>query len=440
MTDKIALSKITPASFQPRKEFDPVKLQELADSMREQGLIQPIIVRPHNGGYQLIAGERRFRAAKILGWKDIRAEVQEMDDFEAEEKSIVENVHRGDLKGQELEAILRDLWNKGYPHRYESQVGLARRLGMSKGRVTELLQADKERPGLEASVRIPNGKKLSTDDIVKTSGVDNKEDRAKLLEKKLKGDIGIQELRDYAKAVKDSPTPVKEAILDKPGTFTPKVAEELSKIETEKDQRATIAAIKKTKVDEGEAIQLVKRVKDETSIQVKEAVLENPERFTSKVAEGISKLSTPEAQKSTIDAIKKHRLEEGEAIQLTKMMEGQMAYAKEHEKELEEKAREFAKLLKEWEKERSKEQSTPGRIRVGHAFRNIMAHMGIVHEIESSSGSCTCPHCGKEAAEYLRWTCCDKGKNETLAEAFEDAKRQHEEIVKEETKKTVRWK
>jgi Fe2+ or Zn2+ uptake regulation protein len=69
-----------------------------------------------------------------------------------------------------------------------------------------------------------------------------------------------------------------------------------------------------------------------------------------------------------------------------------------------------------------------------------MAHMGIVHEIESSSGSCTCPHCGKEASEYLRWTCCDEGKNETLAQAFEDAKRQHEAIVKEETKKTVRWK
>lgn len=445
MTDKIALSKITPAPFQPRKEFDPVKLQELADSMREQGLIEPIIVRSHNGGFQLIAGERRFRAAKLLGWKDIRAEVQEMDDLEAEEKSVVENVHRGDLQGEELEDIVHDLWQKGSEaKRYTGVSGeqsmeiLSKRLGWGKSRASDYIRAKEARIRLGFKLAVGEEQKVTTYDLEVTAGVDNDTDRKKLIEKKVDGLIKARDLEEYAQAVKKSPTQVKEAILEKPKTFTPKVAEELSKL-PEESQAGTIVAIKKGKMDEERAIQLTKTVKESTG-QVREAVLENPERFTSKVTEGISKLSTPEVQKSTIDAIKKHRLEEGEAIQLTRMMDGQMAYAKEHEKELEEKAREFAKLLKQWEKERSKDQSTPGRIRVGHAFRNIMAHMGIVHEIESSSGSCTCPHCGKEAAEYLRWTCCDKGKNETLVEAFEDAKRQHETIVKEETKKTVRWK
>jgi len=95
VSESILISKIQPAPFQPRKKFDEVKLQELADSMREQGLIQAITVRPVEGGYQLIAGERRFRAAKILGWKEIRAEVSQMDDMEAEEKSLVENFQRG---------------------------------------------------------------------------------------------------------------------------------------------------------------------------------------------------------------------------------------------------------------------------------------------------------------------------------------------------------
>jgi ParB/RepB/Spo0J family partition protein len=445
MTEKILLEKIQPAPFQPRKEFNPVKLQELADSMREQGLIEPIIVRPHNGGFQLIAGERRFRAAKLLGWKDIRAEVCPMDDLEAEEKSVVENVHRGDLTGNELADIVYDLWQKGGPSdktggngRYLSQEALSKALGWKERYASALIAAkkDADRLGLGSQSVLRN--KLFPGDLDETRGLENDSERLALLKKKADGEIGSHELRDYSKAMMESPTKVKEAILDKPKTFTPKVAEGLSKL-PEESQAGTIAAIKKGRMDEEKAVQLTKTVKESTG-QVKEAVLENPDRFTPKVAEGISKLSTPEAQKSTIDAIKKHRLEEGEAIELTKMMDGQMAYAKEHKVELEEKAREFAALLKQWEKERSKDQSTPGRIRVGHAFRNIMAHMGIVHEIESSSGSCTCPHCGKEASEYLRWTCCDEGKNETLAQAFEDAKRQHEAIVKEETKKTVRWK
>ena len=439
MSEKISLEKIQPAPFQPRKEFDPVKLQELADSMQAQGLIQPIVVRPHNGGFQLIAGERRFRAAKLLGWRDIRAEVCPMDDLEAEEKSVVENVHRGDLKGRELANIVYDLWQKGNIEtgngRYTAQTDLSKRLGWGKSYASELIIVAKT---ITSSDHQVGDGDMTAHDFLSTRAVADTADRKKLLEKKASGDILSKDLGGYAQAVKESPRAVKDAILDKPKTFTPKVAEELSKL-PEESQAGTIAAIKKGKMDEETAVQLTKTVKDSSKV-VKEAVLEHPERFTSKVAEEISKLTTEEGQRSTIDAIKKHRLEEGEAVELTKMMDKQMAYAKDHEVELEEKAREFAKLLKQWEKERSKDQSTPGRIRVGHAFRNIMAHMGIVHEIESSSGSCTCPHCGKEASEYLRWTCCDEGKNETLAQAFEDAKRQHETIVKEETKKTVKWK
>jgi hypothetical protein len=442
-TDKIALTKITPAPFQPRKEFDPVKLQELADSMQEQGLIEPIIVRPYNGGFQLIAGERRFRAAKLLGWKDIRAEVCPMDDFEAKEKSAVENFQRADLTSMEREDMIYGLWRDGGPEgmkRYGSYDALGWKLGLRATSIGDVVRAKKARSDMGLNPHPDEGKEVTTHDLAWTAGIEDQGVRKSLLEKKVSGEISQPELYDYARVVKDSSKQVVDAVLDKPKQFTPRVAEGLSKL-PEESQAGTIAAIKKGKMDEEKAVQLTKTVKESTG-QVKEAVLENPDRFTSKVAEGISKLPSEEAKKSTIDAIKKHRLEEDEAIQLTKMMDGQMAYAKEHEKELEEKAREFAKLLKQWELEKAKNQSThdPGRIRVGHAFRNIMAHMGIVHEIESSSGSCTCPHCGKEATEYLRWTCCDKGKNETLAEAFEDAKRQHEAIVKEETKKTVRWK
>jgi ParB/RepB/Spo0J family partition protein len=442
-TDKIALSKITPAPFQPRKEFDQEKLQELADSLQEQGLIEPVVVRPHNGAFQLIAGERRFRAAKLLGWKEIPALVRELSDIEAMEISFIENLQREDLTFPEKERMTIQMYDIGKKAgRYATKEDMARKLGYKSGGSINKLFASGL---LREEENIPDD--VSPQIITSTKSL-SKEDRGKVIELTR---IGVKEgglpkdhedLLPYVRVIKDAEekgaTAVKDAILERSSRITPKVAEGLSNLPKE-SQAGTIAAIKKGKMDEDKAVQLTKTVKESTG-QVKEAVLENPDRFTSKVAEGISKLSTPEAQKSTIDAIKKHRLEENEAVQLAKMMEGQMAYAKEHEKELEEKAREFADLLKKWKLEQAKDQSTPGRIRVGHAFRNIMAHMGIVHEIESSSGSCTCPHCGKEASEYLRWTCCDEGKNETLAEAFEDAKRQHETIVKEETKKTVRWK
>ena len=68
---KIKINSIAPNKFQPRKKFDADKLRELKDSITEKGVIQPVIVRPVEGGYELIAGERRFRAVKELGYDEI---------------------------------------------------------------------------------------------------------------------------------------------------------------------------------------------------------------------------------------------------------------------------------------------------------------------------------------------------------------------------------
>src|SRR5437016_5515748 len=73
----LALELIRPSPFQPRKEFAPEALQELADSIRSQGVIQPLIVRQREGRFELIAGERRWRAAQLLGLKQIRAIIRE---------------------------------------------------------------------------------------------------------------------------------------------------------------------------------------------------------------------------------------------------------------------------------------------------------------------------------------------------------------------------
>ena len=94
---RIPLDRIRPCPFQPRKEFTAEALQELADSIKAQGIIQPLVVRPRPDGFELIAGERRWRAAQQLGWKEVPAIVREADDRAALELALIENLQRENL-------------------------------------------------------------------------------------------------------------------------------------------------------------------------------------------------------------------------------------------------------------------------------------------------------------------------------------------------------
>lgn len=95
---ELRLSEIEPNRTQPRKEFDEAALQDLADSIQKHGVIQPILVRPlPAGGYQIVAGERRWRAARIAGMDRVPVVVRDMPDAEAMEIALIENLQREDL-------------------------------------------------------------------------------------------------------------------------------------------------------------------------------------------------------------------------------------------------------------------------------------------------------------------------------------------------------
>ena len=96
-TNKLSLSEITPNKFQPRKNFDEESLNDLTNSIRERGVIQPIIVRKSDDKYEIIAGERRWLAARKAGLHDIPVVVTDADDLKSLEFAIVENVQRHDL-------------------------------------------------------------------------------------------------------------------------------------------------------------------------------------------------------------------------------------------------------------------------------------------------------------------------------------------------------
>jgi len=94
---EIAVDRITPSPFQPRRAFDEGKIAELAGSIRNQGIIQPLVVRPKGDGFELIAGERRWRAAMKAGLSRVPVGVREASDHEALQLALVENLQREDL-------------------------------------------------------------------------------------------------------------------------------------------------------------------------------------------------------------------------------------------------------------------------------------------------------------------------------------------------------
>lgn len=94
---RIVVSAITPNPLQPRKVFDAGELAELRASIEANGLLQPLLVRPRESGYELVAGERRFRAIQQLGWKDVPAQVRDLNDQDVLTLALIENLQRSDL-------------------------------------------------------------------------------------------------------------------------------------------------------------------------------------------------------------------------------------------------------------------------------------------------------------------------------------------------------
>jgi ParB family chromosome partitioning protein len=133
---ELELDKIVPNEYQPRKVFDDTKLRELAASIREQGVIQPVIVHKADGGYQLIAGERRWRASRLAGLRTIPALVKEATKRELLEMALIENIQREDLNPLEAAEAYKRLQDEFKL----TQEDLARRVGKERSTVTNFLR------------------------------------------------------------------------------------------------------------------------------------------------------------------------------------------------------------------------------------------------------------------------------------------------------------
>jgi ParB family chromosome partitioning protein len=133
---QLPVEEIRRGRYQPRGEIKPEALQELADSIRAQGLVQPVVVRPIEGGFELIAGERRWRAAQLAGMHRIPAVIREIPDQAAAAMSLIENIQREDLNPlEEAQALQRLIAEFGLTHQQTADS-----VGRSRTAVTNLLR------------------------------------------------------------------------------------------------------------------------------------------------------------------------------------------------------------------------------------------------------------------------------------------------------------
>ncbi|TDM00240.1 MAG: chromosome partitioning protein ParB [Flavobacteriaceae bacterium] len=146
---EVELDSITVNPHQPRIYFDPEALQDLSDSIKELGVIQPITVRKSKDGFELISGERRFRASKLAGLETIPAYIRLANDTEMLEMALVENIQRQDLDAIEValsyEKLIEEI--------SLTQEELSRRVGKKRSTITNYLRLLKLEPSVQNAIR-----------------------------------------------------------------------------------------------------------------------------------------------------------------------------------------------------------------------------------------------------------------------------------------------
>jgi ParB family chromosome partitioning protein len=185
---QIDVRELRPNPYQPRREFNEEKLQELSESIREHGIIQPLIVRKSSvRGYDIVAGERRFRAAQMVGLTTVPAVIREFSDIELMEVAVIENLQREDLNAIEVAEAYAQLMKKANL----TQEQLAKRVGQSRSHVANMLRLLQ----LPAPVRtLVSRGTLSMGHARALLAVEDEAEQTRLAQKVVKEDLSVRKL------------------------------------------------------------------------------------------------------------------------------------------------------------------------------------------------------------------------------------------------------
>ena len=198
IVQSIPTEKIQANRYQPRREFDPEALQDLAESIKAYGILQPVIVRKiDNEMYELIAGERRLRASKIVGLTEIPAIVRDYTDAQTSEISIIENVQRQELNVIE-EALAYERLINEFGH---TQDELATKIGRSRSYISHLLRLLKLAPKVKEWISVG---KLSASQARPLLVIEDKELQTTAAEMVIAEDLSVKKVEAFVKEMKVS--------------------------------------------------------------------------------------------------------------------------------------------------------------------------------------------------------------------------------------------
>ena len=221
-TTELLIDEISPNRFQPRKYFDDEKLEELVTSIRENGVLQPVLVQKSDTGYELIVGERRWRASKKAGLKKIPVVVREVTDAQALELAIIENIHRQDLNPiEEAEAYARLADEFAL-----TQEMIAEKVGKSRTAVTNTLRLLKLSRNIKED--LISGK-LSMGHARALLGLDNAGQMEVLRKEIFKQDLTVRQTESRVSRLKQ-PVPTKPvSLVSKKNIFIKDLAKEFER-------------------------------------------------------------------------------------------------------------------------------------------------------------------------------------------------------------------
>ncbi|VAX23487.1 Chromosome (plasmid) partitioning protein ParB [hydrothermal vent metagenome] len=192
---ELSVDDISPSRFQPRMVFKKESLEELASSIKERGIIQPVIVAKKRDGYELIAGERRWRAAKSIGYKNIPALVKIVRDSDALEMALIENIQRENLNPVE-EANAYERLMKEFAL---TQEGLARKLGKNRSTVANMLRLLKLPQQIQDDL---SDGRLTMGHARALLALGSKEEQSRLRKEILNSGMNVREVESQVKAGK----------------------------------------------------------------------------------------------------------------------------------------------------------------------------------------------------------------------------------------------
>ena len=190
----VAIEKIVPNPYQPRLEFDQESLMDLAQSIRENGLIQPITLKEKDGHYEIIAGERRYRASMMIGMTEVPAYIMDINEAQMAEMALVENIQREDLSAiEEAKAYVQILKVSGC-----TQSELALKMGKSQSSIANKIRL----LNLSENVQNAVSSKVITERHARSLIGESKEKQEEILEKIVKKGLTVSQTEKLVKEEK----------------------------------------------------------------------------------------------------------------------------------------------------------------------------------------------------------------------------------------------